>query len=271
MDRDPGGIGSRRFYGYFFLVLVLSFLFSGDIRSTNNKYPASSVSHVGNMFGVNSSDEDMSVNSECSGKHNVVVTSVILIVMLLFLSISGCVEPGMDEPDEVPDPTDVNVTPDEPMIMQGNSNGETMEQLTVTSPSFENGSMIPVMYTCDSENINPALQVSDVPADVASLLLIMDDPDAPSGTFTHWVVWNIHPVEMIEEDSIPGVEGVNGVGKASYTGPCPPSGTHRYFFKFYALDTELDLADGSERDKVEDAMDGHVMAYGELIGLYSRS
>lgn len=98
----------------------------------------------------------------------------------------------------------------------------------------------------------------------------MDDPDAPSGTFTHWVVWNIDPESKIAENSIPGVEGLNGASRASYTGPCPPSGTHRYFFKIYGLDTELDIAEGSGRSLVENAMEGHVIAYGELMGTYKR-
>ncbi|SFM82963.1 YbhB/YbcL family Raf kinase inhibitor-like protein [Methanolobus profundi] len=221
------------------------------------------------MSGVNSPGTHLLKNI-VSIQSSIGITAVI-ILFLFMLPMSGCVEPAVEEPDDVPDPYDVNITPDEPSVPQELINDAHVAELKVTSSAFENGSTIPELYTCDSENINPALEVSDIPDGVGSLLLIMDDPDAPMGTFTHWVVWNIRPDEQIDEDSVPGVEGANGAGKASYTGPCPPSGTHRYFFKFYALDTEIDIESGSERSLVEDAMDGHVVAYGELVGLYSRS
>ena len=99
----------------------------------------------------------------------------------------------------------------------------------------------------------------------------MDDPDAPRGTFDHWVLFNIATTNStIAEDSAPGTEGLNGIGKPGYTGPCPPSGTHRYFFKVYALDTKLDLTGNAKKKDVEKAMQGHVLAKGELIGLYRR-
>ncbi|WP_340820609.1 YbhB/YbcL family Raf kinase inhibitor-like protein [Methanolobus sp. WCC4] len=221
------------------------------------------------MYGLDSSDTSISTGGAFTGKF--AGTSVTIILILIVLSFSGCVEPGMEEPDVIPDPTDVNITPDEPSLIEYTIDDDPMKELTVTSPAFDNGAMIPEIYTCDSDNINPSLDVWGIPDGVPSLLLIMDDPDAPSGTFTHWVVWNIRPDEVIKEDSIPGVEGVNDAGTSSYVGPCPPSGTHRYFFKFYALDTELDLEGGSELSTVEDAMDGHVVAYGELVGLYRRS
>ena len=109
-----------------------------------------------------------------------------------------------------------------------------------------------------------------MPEETRSLALIVDDPDAPGGTFVHWVVWNIPPKNKIEEDSIPGRQGTNSFNKKDYGGPCPPSGMHRYFFKVYALDTKLDQPEGAGKQDVEKAMAGHVLAYGELIGLYSR-
>ena len=146
-----------------------------------------------------------------------------------------------------------------------------MKELSVSSSAFENNKLIPAKYTCDGANVNPPLTIEGVPDGAKSLVLIVDDPDAPMGTFDHWVVWNIPPTSKIEENAVPGTEGVNDYRKRSYGGPCPPSGTHRYFFKVYALDTKLDLSPNSRRKDVEKAMQGHVLAKGELIGLYRRS
>jgi Raf kinase inhibitor-like YbhB/YbcL family protein len=146
-----------------------------------------------------------------------------------------------------------------------------MEKLTVRSLAFSHNGLIPKKYTCDGDGINPPLIVEDVPEEAQSLALIMDDPDAPSGTFDHWIVWNI-PINIskIGENMVPGFEGMNSSRRKGYTSPCPPSGTHRYFFKMYALDTELSLGDNSFKRDLELAMQGHVIAKGELIGLYSR-
>ena len=143
-------------------------------------------------------------------------------------------------------------------------------KLRVTSPVFDNKGLIPAKYTCDGKNVNPPLNIEDIPEGTKSLVLIVDDPDAPIGTWDHWVVWNIAATEKIEEDSVPGTEGMNSFRKHSYGGPCPPSGTHRYFFKVHALDTELDLNPNSRKKDVERAMKGHELAKGELIGLYKR-
>ena len=145
-----------------------------------------------------------------------------------------------------------------------------MKELSITSPAFQNNGTIPAKYTCDGDDVNPALSIEGIPGEAKSLVLIVDDPDAPMGTFVHWVVWNIPPKERIEEDSAPGVEGVNDFGKRSYGGPCPPSGTHRYFFKIYALDAKLDLDTNSRKEDVERAMKGHMLARGEIVGLYRR-
>jgi len=145
-----------------------------------------------------------------------------------------------------------------------------MKELRITSPAFENKGSIPSKYTCDGRNVNPPLRIEDMPKETQSLVLIVDDPDAPAGTFDHWIVWNIPPTERIEENSVPGTEGLNDLRKHSYGGPCPPSGTHRYFFKVYALDTKLSLNPNSRKRDLEKAMTGHILAKGELIGLYRR-
>ncbi len=144
-----------------------------------------------------------------------------------------------------------------------------MKKLIVTSPSFRHNCIIPEKYTCDGKDVNPALEIKDIPEGTQSLVLVVDDPDAPFGVFDHWVVWNIPPGN-IKEDIVPGTEGMNSFGKRSYGGPCPPSGTHRYFFKVYALDAELSISQSSGKRDVEKAMEGHILAKGELVGLYSR-
>lgn len=143
-------------------------------------------------------------------------------------------------------------------------------ELIISSPVFENGGFIPAKYTCDGDDVNPPLDIKGLPTGTKSLVLIVDDPDAPMGTWDHWIVWNILVKDRIEENSVPGVEGVNSFGRHSYGGPCPPSGTHRYFFKVYALDTKLELNPNSKKKDVEKAMKGHVLAQGEIMGRYKR-
>ena len=145
-----------------------------------------------------------------------------------------------------------------------------MKELTITSSAFESKGVIPAKYTCDGEDVNPPLSFEGVPEGTESLVLIVDDPDAPMGTWDHWVVWNIPSVEKIEENNVPGTEGLNDFGKHSYGGPCPPSGTHRYYFKVYALDRKLDLPSNSRKRNVEKAMEEHILAKGQIVGLYSR-
>ena len=143
-------------------------------------------------------------------------------------------------------------------------------KLMITSPKFENNGLIPSKYTCDGDDVNPPLKIEGLPKETKSLVLVVDDPDCPVGTWDHWVVWNIPTKEEIREDSVPGTEGMNNFNKHSYGGPCPPSGTHRYFFKVYALDTNLDLTPNSRKRDVEREIKGHMLAQGQLIGLYSR-
>jgi Raf kinase inhibitor-like protein, YbhB/YbcL family len=145
-------------------------------------------------------------------------------------------------------------------------------KMKVTSSAFQQGANIPSKFSCDGSNASPPLQISDVPAEAKSLVLIVDDPDAPSGLFTHWAVWNISPqTRAIAEGSAPkGVHGTNDFGKSGYGSPCPPSGAHRYYFKIFALDRDLDLPVGAKRGQLDAAMKGHVVGQGELMGRYSR-
>lgn len=145
--------------------------------------------------------------------------------------------------------------------------------MKLTSPEFYETTTIPPKYTCDGEHINPPLTISDVPEDAVSLALVVDDPDAVSGTFVHWAVWNIDPsITEIKENSIPtgGFEGNTSGGSPGYFAPCPPSGTHRYFFKLYALDTRLDPDVKMTKEKLEAVMKNHILAKAELMAVYAR-
>ncbi len=147
---------------------------------------------------------------------------------------------------------------------------KTME---LSSPVFTNNGPIPQRFTCDGENINPPLAISQVTEGAEALVLLVDDPDAPMGVWDHWVVWNIDPrTETIAENSLPAgaVQGTNSSNSRKYIGPCPPSGTHHYHFKLYALDTDLDLDPSSRKSDVEAAMKGHVLDWTDLIGTYLR-
>ena len=145
--------------------------------------------------------------------------------------------------------------------------------MKIESPVFKNNELIPTKYTCQGEDINPPLKISAVPQSTKSLALIIDDPDAPVGTWVHWLLWNIPPeTAEIGENSVPpgATEGQTDFGQPGYGGPCPPSGTHRYFFKLYALDTELSLAAGASKKELEAALRGHILEQAELIGLYKK-
>ena len=145
-----------------------------------------------------------------------------------------------------------------------------MKELRISSPAFDNDGFIPSRYTCDGKNVNPPLEIDNIPEETKSLALIIDDPDAPVGTWDHWIVWNIRPVQKIEEDHVPGTEGLNDFNKHSYGGPCPPGGTHRYYFRLYALDVELDLEAGIVEAQLLEAMEGHILGEGQLMGRYTR-
>lgn len=144
--------------------------------------------------------------------------------------------------------------------------------MEVTSAVFKNGETIPKKYTCNGRNLSPPLTFKDVPEDAESLALIVDDPDAPMGTWVHWVVWNMESsiCGISEGELIKAEKGKNDFGKLNYGGPCPPRGTHRYYFKLYALDKLLNLREGSSKKQLEKAMKGHIIEEAQLVGLYSR-
>ena len=151
-------------------------------------------------------------------------------------------------------------------------NMNAASSISVTTPAFQAGGDVAAKFTCSGANVNPELKINGVPNEAKSLVLIVDDPDAPRGLFTHWIVWNIDPKATdIGENSAPagGIQGTNDFGKRNYGGPCPPSGTHRYFFKIYALDTKLDLKPSARRAELDAAMRGHTLAQGELMARYS--
>jgi len=156
--------------------------------------------------------------------------------------------------------------------------GEPVKPFELTSIAFAHGQPIPARYTCDGEDISPPLQWGDPPGDTQSLALIVNDPDAPVGTWVHWVLFNL-PAEArtLHEDVAPDAErpdgsrhGQNSWRRLGYGGPCPPSGTHRYFFELYALDTTLGLSPNATKKQVLGAMEGHILAQTELVGTYSK-
>ena len=145
--------------------------------------------------------------------------------------------------------------------------------MIITSPAFKQNEVIPKQYSCDGEDVNPPLTIVNIPNNAKSLVLIVDDPDAPAGVWTHWLVWNIDPkTTEIKENStsVNAVVGKNDFGKLEYGGPCPPGGTHRYFFKVYALDMVLDLPQGANRSQLNQAMESHIINKRELMGTYSK-
>ena len=151
-------------------------------------------------------------------------------------------------------------------------------EISLKSTSFKDGEMIPTRYTCDGEDISPELAWESIPEGCQTLAIICDDPDAPMGTWVHWIIYNI-PADLtgLEEgippdDTLPSgaKQGNNGWNRIGYGGSCPPGGTHRYFFKIYALDTELDFESGATKSQLINAMEGHILAQGQLMGRYSR-
>jgi hypothetical protein len=143
--------------------------------------------------------------------------------------------------------------------------------LIISSKMFGPRGNIPARYTCEGLDINPPIDIGDIPEEVRSLALIIDDPDAPGGTWLHWSVWNIPVTHHLKENEVPGLQGLNDFGKCSYGGPCPPLGTHHYFFRVYGLDDLLNLEEGASRMDLEDAMRTRILAYGELVGVYKKS
>lgn len=189
-----------------------------------------------------------------------VIAAIIILVVLVGLGFYFFQRQRPSEPPEVTIPETTQELPQK-------------EEMELTSPAFEDNQSIPSKYTCDGEDTNPPLQITEVSEGTKSLVLIVDDPDAPAGTWVHWVVWNINPtITVIEENSVPegSVQGMNDFEKQTYGGPCPPSGIHRYFFKLYALDTELSLPSSATKRDVMEAMEEHILNQAQLIGLYQR-
>ena len=165
-----------------------------------------------------------------------------------------------------------------PLSVSAETKGGVEMKISVLSAAFADGGMIPRQYTCDGANISPPLSWSTLPEGAKSIAIIADDPDAPAGTWVHWLVYNLPPdLKGLPED-IPaketlangGMHGMTDFRRMGYGGPCPPSGTHRYFFKVYALDSLLDLYPGAIKKRLLNAMEGHVLAEGELMGKYRR-
>lgn len=144
--------------------------------------------------------------------------------------------------------------------------------MEISSPAFTQGTPIPKKYSCQGEDHSPELKINGVPQGTKSLALILEDPDAPSGTFDHWIAWNISPdIDHIDEGAKLQHKGTNGFGKKGYGGPCPPIGSkHRYYFRLYALDAELQLPEGSSKAKLQESMKGHILAKAELMGTYQK-
>lgn len=144
------------------------------------------------------------------------------------------------------------------------------KKMKVSSPAFADDSFIPAKYTCDGENVSPQLNIENIPRNAKSLAIIVDDPDAPLGTWVHWVSWNIPVTRQIKEGGVHGEEGLNDFQIHRYSGPCPPKGIHHYFFKVYALDALLELPGNTTKYELEKAMSEHIIGFGELVGLYER-
>jgi len=142
------------------------------------------------------------------------------------------------------------------------------KRLQVSSSEFAEGGLIPLKYTCDGKNISPPLDIKGIPEETKSLVIIVDDPDAPFRPWVHWLAWNIPPAKHLKEGRPMETEGLNDMQKNEYCGPCPLSGTHCYFFKVYALDTLLNLPAATSKNQLEKAISEHIIGFGELTGIY---
>jgi Raf kinase inhibitor-like YbhB/YbcL family protein len=143
--------------------------------------------------------------------------------------------------------------------------------MRLSSPDFRNNEFLPKKFSCQGRGVSPQLIIEEIPQEVKSLVLIVEDPDAPNPPFIHWVVYNIPPQNKIEEDSIPGLQGINSDQEENFVPACPPSGTHRYFFKLYALKEKLFFSSSPTKAEVEKAMKGKILSSCELIGLFKKN
>ncbi len=197
----------------------------------------------------------------CTNNRKILFYIVTLAIIMLIINCSR---------NEKPAKTKTHVS--------GEKEGIAMANIQLTSSAFEEGNLIPSKYTCDGADVSPPLKWSNVPQNTKTIALICDDPDAPVGTWVHWVIYNIPPTVTELPEGVPSdktlsngaIHGINDFRKYGYGGPCPPGGTHRYYFKIYALDTELKLAPGAKKSDVEKAMQGHILAKGQLMGRYKR-
>ena len=213
------------------------------------------------------------------------VTYLILVCCLL-AALTGC-SPAQEPTTEATLPPEDTVeveetVPTEPVSpptatsgaeeTSSEDEGDPPMEMMITSPSFNEGDPIPVQFSCDGDDLSPELVWSGIPEETASLALIMDDPDAPVGTWDHWILFNIPADSTGLSEGITGlgIDGNNSWNQTGYGGPCPPSGTHRYFFKLYALDSTLDLEVGATKETLELAMEGHILAQAELMGIFTR-
>ncbi len=188
-------------------------------------------------------------------------TTKLYLIGLVLILLSGCRSPNDSQP----------INPQQPA-----SNAKP--QIKVTSNAFTDGAMIPAKYSCDGENASPHLKWENMPANAKTIAIIADDPDAPGGTWVHWLIFNLPanvkelPDGVAPEGNASAVarQGTNDFKKIGYGGPCPPSGVHRYFFKVYGLDTELSLNAGATKEDLMKAMEGHVVAEGQIVGKYEK-
>jgi Raf kinase inhibitor-like YbhB/YbcL family protein len=208
--------------------------------------------------------------------------SKLILICCLVLAFAGCTpapDPAQlpqavqeEEPSQEANPTEPTLPP------SGQSETDDIQEeeiarleMSLTSPAFAPGEAIPLQFSCDGDDLSPELTWADLPEGTASLVLIMDDPDAPAGTWDHWILFDISPdLAGLAQGASAGTEGYNSWKQVGYRGPCPPGGTHRYVFKLVALDITLGLPAGTTKGALEAAMPGHILGQAELMGRYSR-
>ena len=207
--------------------------------------------------------------------------SILIMFCCLALVVVGCSpapepaeEPALVMEEEVVEeviPTDTPLSPTEEPEVEEEEEEPAMVEMTLTSPAFAQDEAIPLQFSCDGDDISPELAWAGIPEGAASLVLFLDDPDAPVGTWDHWLLFDMPPdLEGLPQGGTAGTDGNNSWNRTGYGGPCPPGGTHRYFFKLYALDTTLDLPAGTAKGALEAAMEGHILGQVELMGTYTR-
>ncbi len=209
----------------------------------------------------------------------------ILVILLLMLGLASCGGAPTSDPQPAPSPTDLpqpptGVPPTDSPVEEEMIEEEPAMPFELTSPAFMHEADIPVKFSCDGDDISPPLAWSEPPVGTESLALIMDDPDAPVGTWDHWILFNIPADKGELEENLPVTGknqdpgsifvGNNSWNRSDYGGPCPPGGTHRYFFKLYALDTTLSFLPGVKKDDLLNAMEGHILAETHLMGTFTR-